>query len=84
MKSFMVTRGISGVVQNKVSSDWIVSNKSVSKPMTHFLTAALPKCVLALAQPIIFWTNQTAPNGFAFGEGSGRYSERLIGEKKLT
>lgn len=35
----------------------------------HFQTATLPTCVLALAQPIGFWTNQMAPNVFSFGEG---------------
>uniref|UniRef100_A0AAZ3PZ39 Uncharacterized protein n=1 Tax=Oncorhynchus tshawytscha TaxID=74940 RepID=A0AAZ3PZ39_ONCTS len=33
----------------------------VSKPMTPFQTSALPMAVLALAQPIGFWTNQTRP-----------------------
>ncbi|KAM9437708.1 protein turtle homolog B-like [Salvelinus alpinus] len=35
----------------------------------NFQTTALPTWVLALAQPIGFWTNQMAPNVFAYGEG---------------
>ena len=39
--------------------------------MTLFQNAALPTCVLALAQPIGFWTNKTAPNVFQFMRGRG-------------
>jgi hypothetical protein len=54
LKLFMVTRG---VVQ-KVISDWIVSNQLEYQIQRHiFKTTALPTCVLALAQPIGFWTN---------------------------
>ena len=37
--------------------------------MANFRAATLPMCVLALARTISFWTNQTAPNVFAFSEG---------------
>jgi hypothetical protein len=44
---------IKGVVQNKVISDWIISNHS--EYQSQFLNAALPTWVLTLAQPISLW-----------------------------
>jgi hypothetical protein len=47
-----------GALQNKVIRLDHLKPIRVSKPMIHFQNNALPTCVLALSQPIGFWSKE--------------------------